>query len=142
MDAVPAGIVGGTFCGNPISCASALKTVEIMEKEEMPAKAKQLEKRILTAWNQWKEEYEIIGDCRGMGAMLGMELVHTKEGKEPNPTAVKEVIQLAVQKGLLLKSAGADANVIRFLSPLCVTREQVDEGLSIMKQCIDQVANR
>lgn len=142
MDAVPAGIIGGTFCGNPVSCASALQTVEIMEEENMPAKAKQLEKKILTTWNQWKEEYEIIGDCRGMGAMLGMELVRSKKGKEPNPEAVKEIIDLAVQKGLLLKSAGTNANVIRFLSPLCVTDEQVEEGLAIMKQCIDQVAKK
>ena len=74
--------------------------------------------------------------------MLGMKLVRSKKGKEPNPEAVKEIIDLAVQKSLLLKSAGANANVIRFLSPLCVTDEQIKEGLAIMKQCIDQVAKK
>lgn len=139
MDSVPSGIVGGTFCGNPVSCAAALKVVDLMEKEDFPAKARHISERILGAWNEWKKEYEIIGDCRGMGAMLGMELVATREGKEPLSEAVSEVVENAAQKGLLLKSAGSFGNVIRFLSPLCLTERQIDTGLSIMKECIEKV---
>ena len=139
MDAVPAGIVGGTFCGNPVSCADALEVVRLMEEEDAPAKARHIGEQVLSAWQSWQKEYEMIGDCRGMGAMLGMELVHSRKGKEPWPEAVRGVIEAAVQRGLLLKSAGARGNVIRFLSPLCVTDAQVEAGLSIMKDCLDEV---
>lgn len=83
-----------------------------------------------------KEKYDIIGDVRGIGGMLGVEFVKDKESKEPNPEFVSKLIQTALQKGLLLENAGSFGNVIRFLAPLCMTEEQMEAGLKIFEESI------
>ena len=88
------------------------------------------------AFEKMKEKYDIIGDVRGIGGMLGVEFVKDKESKEPNPEFVKQLIQSALQKGLLLENAGSAGNVIRFLAPLCMTDEQMEAGLKIFEDAI------
>ena len=88
------------------------------------------------AYLKMKEKYDIIGDVRGIGGMLGVEFVKDKESKEPNPEFVKQLIQSALQKGLLLENAGSAGNVIRFLAPLCMTDEQMEAGLKIFEDAI------
>ena len=83
-----------------------------------------------------KEKYDIIGDVRGIGGMLGVEFVKDKESKEPNPEFVSKLVQIALQKGLLLENAGSFGNVIRFLAPLCMTEEQMEAGLKIFEESI------
>ena len=83
-----------------------------------------------------KEKYDIIGDVRGIGGMLGVEFVKDKESKEPNPEFVSKLVQTALQKGLLLENAGSSSNVIRFLAPLCMTEEQMEAGLKIFEESI------
>ena len=87
-------------------------------------------------FEKMKEKYDIIGDVRGIGGMLGVEFVKDKESKEPNPEFVSKLVQTALQKGLLLENAGSCGNVIRFLAPLCMTEEQMEAGLKIFEESI------
>lgn len=138
MDAVPAGTIGGTYCGNPLACASALKVLEIMKKEDYAGKAMEIGKKTMAAFSRMKETYEEVGDVRGLGAMIGVEFVKTKEGKEPYPEFVAKLIQIALQKGLMLENAGSAGNVIRFLAPLCITDEQLERGFAIFEESIKE----
>ena len=136
MDAVPAGTIGGTYCGNPLACASALKVMEIMKAEDYAGKARIIGEKVTKRYNELKEKYEEIGDVRGLGSMIGVEFVKTKEGKEPYPEFVSTMIQVALQKGLMVENAGTYGNVIRFLAPLCITDEQLEKGLEIFEEAI------
>lgn len=136
MDAVPAGTIGGTYCGNPLACASALKVMEVMEKEDYPGKAKKIGAIAMEKFNEWKEKYEVIGDVRGIGSMIGVEFVKDKATKEANAEIVGKIVNYAVKKGLMLEAAGTYGNVIRFLCPLCVTDEQLKKGLEIYEEAI------
>lgn len=136
FDKVPAGTIGGTYCGNPVACASALKVVEVMQRDDYPGKARAIAEKCMARFEAWKEKYEVVGDCRGMGAMMGVEFVKTKAGKEANAEIVNAIINEAVQHGLLLESAGVQGNVIRFLCPLCVTDAQLEAGLEIFENAI------
>ena len=140
MDAVPAGTIGGTFCGNAVSCAAALKAIEFMEKEKLADRAVEIGKKVTARYEAMKEKYEVVGDVRGMGAMIGLEFVKDKASKEPNPELVKALVQECAQNGLLVESAGIYGNVIRFLSPLVVTEEQLEAGLDIMEQAIAKLS--
>lgn len=136
MDAAPAGTIGGTYCGNPLACAAAIKTMEIMKAEDYRGKSMHIGKVVTEAFEKMKEKYSVIGDVRGLGGMIGVEFVKDKESKEPNPEFVKQLIQSALQKGLLLENAGSAGNVIRFLAPLCMTDEQMEAGLKIFEDAI------
>lgn len=136
MDAVPTGTIGGTYCGNPLACASALKVMEVMEKEDYPGKAKKIGAIAMEKFNEWKEKYEVIGDVRGIGSMIGVEFVKDKATKEANAEIVGKIVNYAVKKGLMLEAAGTYGNVIRFLCPLCVTDEQLKKGLEIYEEAI------
>lgn len=136
MDAVPTGTIGGTYCGNPLACASALKVMEVMEKEDYPGKAKKIGAIAMEKFNEWKEKYEVIGDVRGIGSMIGVEFVKDKATKEANAGIVGKIVNYAVKKGLMLEAAGTYGNVIRFLCPLCVTDEQLKKGLEIYEEAI------
>lgn len=136
MDAVTPGTIGGTYCGNAVACASSLALIEVMEKEDYPAKARKIADKVMKVWNGWKEKYEVVGDVRGIGCMMGIEFVTDKKSKTPNAKIVNDIVNYAVQKGLLLESAGTYGNVIRFLSPLCITDEQLDAGLAIYEEAI------
>ncbi len=136
MDGVPSGTIGGTFCGNALSCAAALQVIELMEKEDYPAKARHISEKVMTVWKEWQEKYEVVGDVRGVGCMMGIEFVKDKASKAPNPELVSAIVSEAAQNGLLIESAGTYGNVIRFLSPLVVTDEQLDAGLAIYEAAL------
>lgn len=136
MEKVTPGIIGGTYCGNPLSCAAGLKTIEIMEREKLADRAQEIGKKVMSAYESWKEKYDVIGDARGLGAMIGLELVKDKKTKEPNPELVKKVVQTAAQNGLIIESAGIYGNVLRFLAPLVITDGQLQAGLDILEKAI------
>lgn len=136
MDAVTPGTIGGTFCGNAVACAAGLKVAEIMEKEDYPGKALKISEKCFEVMGQWKEKYDLIGDVRGLGSMLGVEFVKDRETKEPNSELVSNIINYAAHHGLLLEAAGLHNNVIRFLCPLCVTDAQLEKGLEIFEEAI------
>ena len=136
MDSVTPGTIGGTYCGNPLACAAALKTMEIMKAEDFAGKAMHIGKKVMTAYEGFKEKYSVVGDVRGLGAMIGIEFVTDKESRTPYTEFVSVMIQKALQKGLLLENAGTNSNVIRFLAPLVMTDEQLEMGLEIFESCL------
>ncbi|HUM83347.1 MAG TPA: aspartate aminotransferase family protein [Lachnospiraceae bacterium] len=136
MDAVTPGTVGGTFCGNPLSCAAACKTLEIYERDDYAGKAALIGKKIMQFYKELLATYDVVGDVRGLGAMAGIEFVKDRRTKEPYPEFVRSMIAKAVQKGLLIENAGTYDNVIRFLAPLCITDNQLKAGFGIFEDCI------
>ncbi|OAA82909.1 4-aminobutyrate--2-oxoglutarate transaminase [Clostridium ljungdahlii] len=136
MEAVRPGTIGGTFCGNAVACAAALKVIEIMERDNLADRSMEIGKKVMKRYMEWKEKYEIVGDVRGLGGMVGIEFVKNKEKKDPNPEIVSAVIQEAVQNGLMIENSGVYGNVIRFLAPLVITDKQLEAGLDIFEKAI------
>ena len=136
MDAVPAGTIGGTYCGNPLACAAANKVMEIMKRDDYAGKAAHIGALVSGGWKRMAEKYQVIGDIRGMGAMIGIEFVTDRATKEPATALVARLVQEALQRGLLIESSGAWSNVIRFLAPLTMTDEQTAAGLAIFEEAL------
>lgn len=136
MQAAPAGTIGGTFGGNAVACASALKVIEIMQREGLADRAIEIGKTVTARYNEMKEKYGCIGDVRGLGAMIGIEFVKDKESKTPDAALTADVIKECAQNGLLVESAGTYGNVIRFLAPLVITDEQLAAGLDIFEAAV------
>lgn len=136
FDGVKTGIIGGTFGGNALACASALKVIEIMQRDHFCDRSLEIAAKCRSAFDGWKEKYEEIGDVRGIGCMMGIEFVVDKKSKEPNPKLVSAIIANAASNGLLIEGAGIYGNVIRFLCPLVVTDAQLDSGLTILESAI------
>lgn len=140
MDAVPAGTIGGTYCGNAVSCAASLAAIDFMEKHHLADRAVEIGKKVTDRYLAMKEKYDVIGDVRGMGAMIGLEFVTDQASRTPNPALVKALVQECAQNGLLVESAGIHGNVIRFLAPLVITDEQLEAGLDIMEAAIKKLS--
>ena len=137
MDAVTPGTIGGTFGANAMSAAAALKVIEIMERDDYPGKALAIAEKVNARAAEWVEKFDVVGNVRGTGAMMGIEFVTDKASKTPNAAIVSAIVQYAMNKGLMLEAAGTYGNVIRFLCPLCVTDEQLAVGLDIFEEAIE-----
>ncbi len=136
MESVVGGTIGGTYCGNPLACTSALKTIEIMERDNLANRSLEIGEKVQKRYREWMEKYDVIGDVRGLGAMIGIEFVTDKESKKPNPAIVLNIINESAQNGLMIENAGVHGNVIRFLAPLLITDEQLEVGLQIFEDAI------
>ena len=133
MDSVHASGLGGTFGGNPISCAAALGAIATIEEEKLVDRANVIGKIMVDALNDMAKKYKVIGEVRGRGAMQAIELV-IPGSKEPNTDAMNKVIKYCQQKGVLILSAGTYSNVIRLLPPLVIPENLLREGLSILDE--------
>lgn len=142
MDASQAGGIGGTFAGNPIACVSALKVIEIMERDNYAAKSIHIAEIAMNRFNIMKEKYKIIGDVRGLGAMMGIEFVTDRVTKEPASKEVKAIIKNCNDNGLVILNCGVRGNTLRFLMPLCITDEQLNAGLDILENAISKVSTK
>lgn len=138
MDAVPGGTIGGTYCGNPVACAAALKVIEIMERDHLDERSMEIGKTVIDFYKELDKKYDIVGDIRGLGGMVGIEFVKDKTTKEPATDFVGKLVVNCAQKGLLVENAGTYGNVIRFLAPLVITDEQLKAGLEIFDEAIEQ----
>jgi 4-aminobutyrate aminotransferase/(S)-3-amino-2-methylpropionate transaminase len=136
FDAVPRGVIGGTFGGNALACAAGLKVMEVMERDHLCDRSCVLGKAYMRTLRFWQQKYEVIGDVRGLGGMVGVEFVKDKKSKEPYPELVSRLVQEAAQRGLLIENAGTHGQVIRFLAPLVMTDAQLEAGLHIFEDCI------
>jgi 4-aminobutyrate aminotransferase/(S)-3-amino-2-methylpropionate transaminase len=134
MDSVHAGGIGGTFSGNPLSCAAALAVLDAYEEENLLDKSEKLGGKLRKYLDELKSRYEIIGEVRGMGPMLALELVKNRKTKEPAPEATAAVTKYAFEKGLNILSCGQYGNVIRTLMPLVITDEQLARGIGILDE--------
>ena len=131
MDSVHASGLGGTFGGNPISCAAALGAIATIEEENLVERAQTLGKIMTEALNAMARKYPVIGEVRGRGAMQAIELI-IPGSKEPNSDAMGKVIKYCQQNGVLILSAGTYSNVIRLLPPLVISEDLLREGLKIL----------
>ncbi|MDM5192319.1 4-aminobutyrate--2-oxoglutarate transaminase [Bacillus hominis] len=140
MDAPGPGQLGGTFSGSPAACAAALAVLDVIEEENLVKRAVEIGARMMEVFNSWKDKYELIGDVRGLGAMTAIELVKDKETKEPAAEEVKAIMKETHSKGVITISAGIYSNVLRFLPPLVITDEQLEEGLTILEAAIAKLS--
>ena len=136
MDAVPAGTIGGTYCGNPLACAAALKTIELMERDDLAARSRQIGQIVTARCAQWQTKFPLLGDVRGLGAMIGLEFVKDPVTKAPNGDLVSALVQECARHGLLIENAGRWGQVVRFLSPLTITDRQLHCGLDILENTL------
>ncbi|WP_336990725.1 4-aminobutyrate--2-oxoglutarate transaminase [Bacillus toyonensis] len=134
MDVPGRGQIGGTFAGSPLSCAAGLAVFEIMEEENLVERAQQIGNRIMSHLHAMQLKYEVIGDVRGIGAMVAMELVTDRITKEPAKELTVQLIDEFWKNGLISIGAGIFDNVLRFLPPLVISNEEIDKGFEIINQ--------
>ncbi len=132
MDAPDPGGLGGTYGGNPVACAAGLAVMDVMRDEKLPERAARIGSVVEERMRTWAAEREIIGDVRGLGAMVGMELVRDRKTREPADKETAKILAAAREKGLIILRCGVHHNVIRTLMPLTIPDEQLDEGLDIL----------
>jgi 4-aminobutyrate aminotransferase/(S)-3-amino-2-methylpropionate transaminase len=133
MDSVHASGLGGTFGGNPLSCAAALGAIETMEAENLVARAQHIGKILGDSLRALQKKYPIIGEVRGRGAMQAIELVEAGT-KNPNTAAMNAVVKYCQSKGVLVLTAGTYSNVIRFLPPLVITDDLLQDALGVLEE--------
>jgi 4-aminobutyrate aminotransferase / (S)-3-amino-2-methylpropionate transaminase / 5-aminovalerate transaminase len=136
MDGAHAGAIGGTFIGNPVAQAAALAVLDVIEHEALLDRANVVGDRIRERMLAWQARWPVIGDVRGLGAMLAIELVRDPETREPAPELVVAVIEAALQRGLILLKAGVHANCIRVLCPLTIEDAVLDEALAVWEDAL------
>lgn len=142
MDALPPGSMGSTNGGNPLSCRAALAAIEIIERENLVDNSAQMGEVMLRVFKEMKEKVEQLGDVRGQGLVLGLEMITDKKSKTPAPEIARQVISEAYQRGLaMIAPIGMYGNVIRVAPPLVITRQQVDEGLGIFAASLQAAVN-
>lgn len=142
MDAPGPGGLGGTFAGNPLSCAAALAVIDLFEDGNLLARANELGERFQRRAREWQRRWSMIGDVRGLGGMQAIELVQSQETKIPAAEVTKKVAQYCYEHGLITITAGSYGNVIRVLVPLVITNEQFDEALVVLESGIANVCER
>jgi 4-aminobutyrate aminotransferase/(S)-3-amino-2-methylpropionate transaminase len=137
MDAVQPGGLGGTFGGNPVSCAAALGAIETIERDDLVARARVLGEHVAARFAAWSERFPSVGDARGLGAMRAIEIVRDRETLEPDKGLTERILDGAARRGVLVLSAGLYGNVIRTLMPLVMTPGELEEALDAIESCLE-----
>ncbi len=140
MDAVAPGGLGGTYGGNPLACAAALAVLDAFEQENLVARSAALGKRLTQRLRQLAESTPCIGDVRGLGPMVAIELFKDKERRNPDADTTAAIVARAADHGLILLSCGVYGNVIRILVPITASEAIVDEGLDILENAMESLA--
>jgi 4-aminobutyrate aminotransferase / (S)-3-amino-2-methylpropionate transaminase / 5-aminovalerate transaminase len=141
MDAPGDSAIGGTYVGNPVAQAAALAVLDVIEDEGVCEHAVQLGETIRARMESWQERWPQVGDVRGLGAMLAIELVGDPIGKEPDADAATAVVEAAAERGLLLLKSGIYSNCIRVLAPLVLTDAELDEALAVWEDALEATLN-
>jgi 4-aminobutyrate aminotransferase/(S)-3-amino-2-methylpropionate transaminase len=139
MDSVHSWGLGGTYGGNPVACAAGLAVLDAFEEENMLAKSVALGEKLKARFEKWQKDFSVIGEIRGLGAMLGLEFVKG-EGKEPAADEAKQLAAYCLGQGLLILVCGTYGNVVRILAPFVITDEQLEKGLSIMEAGLKEIS--
>ena len=140
MDGPHVGGLGGTFGGNPVACRAALAVLEVLVEDGLLARAEQLGAELRRRLDNLQRRFELIGDVRGKGPMLAMELVRDREKKTPATDETKKLVKRCYEKGLVLIACGNFGNVIRTLMPLVITDEQLDRGFDILESALQEIS--
>jgi 4-aminobutyrate aminotransferase / (S)-3-amino-2-methylpropionate transaminase / 5-aminovalerate transaminase len=135
MEAVHVGGLGGTYGGNPVACAAALAAIETIKAENLVTRAQQIERIMLGRLHRMQAEDNRIGDVRGRGAMIATELVH-RDSSDPDPGFTAAVANAAREQGVIVLTCGTNGNVLRFLPPLTISDELLNEGLDVLADAI------
>jgi len=133
------GGLGGTYAGNPLSCKAALAVLDVLYSDGLLQQGAELGDKVRSRLDQMQSKYELIGEVRGKGAMLGIELVKDRETKEPATDEAKKLTQVCYDKGLVILSCGKYGNVIRTLMPLVITDDQLERGLQILEEGLAEI---
>jgi 4-aminobutyrate aminotransferase/(S)-3-amino-2-methylpropionate transaminase len=141
MDAPQPGGLGGTYGGNPVACAAALAVIDVFEREGLPARAERIGAMAMERMRGWQARFDLIGDVRGLGAMVAMELVRDRAKRTPASAEAAALLGEARKRGLLIIKAGLYDNVIRLLMPLVTTDEELTEGLDILEEALTVVSS-
>ena len=139
MDAPGPNAVGGTYVGNPVAQAAALAVLDVIDEEGLVERAAAIGEAMRARMEEWQGRFPEVGDVRGLGAMLAIELVHDRESQDPAPELVAAVCEEAFRNGLLLLSAGIYSNVVRVLVPLTITDGELDEALEVWERALEHV---
>ena len=140
MDAPDPGGLGGTYGGSPLGCAAGIAVLEVIAEEDLCARAVEIGGRIKARLRALRNGgITAIGDVRGPGAMIALELVHDGDASRPNSDLTRAIVQEGAQQGLLLLSCGLRSNVVRFLQALTMPDALVDEGLDKLEVTIRRV---
>ena len=134
------GSLGGTYGGNPIACATALKVIEIMEREKIPERAEKMGKKLRKQLNELQDKYPKIGEVRGLGPMLAMEFVKDPETRKPDPDTSSAVMKECLKNGLMTLKAGLYSNAIRLHPPLTIEDDLLETGMDILEAAIKKHA--
>jgi 4-aminobutyrate aminotransferase/(S)-3-amino-2-methylpropionate transaminase len=136
MDQPGPGGIGGTFGGNPVSCAAALATLAVFENYNLCGRSESIGKKFAERAHAWQQRFSAVGDVRGLGGMCAVELVLDREKKTPATELTKQVARYALEHGVLLVTAGPHGNVLRILVPLVATDAQLNEGLDVIEAAL------
>jgi len=136
MDSSQVGGLGGTYAGNPVSCAAALAAVAFIENNRLPQRAAAIGRIVEERFRCFAERFPFVGDARGLGAMRALEIVKDRATKAPDKERTDRVIQKAYEAGLILVGAGTYGNVIRTLMPLVISDAELSEGLDVLEHAL------
>lgn len=137
MEAPEAGEIGGTYGGNPLSCVAALQVIEIMREEKLPDRALWIGTVMKQKMRELQDKYPVIGDIRGLGAMVAIELVKDKKTKEPNKELTAKLATECYKRGLIVLTAGIYSNVLRFLAPLIIREDELNQALDVLEDSFE-----
>ncbi|MBP1970095.1 4-aminobutyrate aminotransferase/(S)-3-amino-2-methylpropionate transaminase [Virgibacillus natechei] len=139
MNDANAGELGGTYAGSPLGCRAGLAVLEVMEKENLNARADVIGQQVMTTFKHLYDRFDVIGEVRGLGAMCAMEFVKDRKSKTPDKQVTDQIFKEAQRRGVVALKAGVHDNVLRLLMPLVITDEQLKEGLEILEESIEAV---
>lgn len=142
MDSVEPGGLGGTYAGNPLSCAASLAVINIIEEERILEKSTRLGASLMESLKKIQVTYPEIGDVRGLGGMVAIEFVKDKDPHKPDPDLTKKISNKCLENGLILLSCGVYGNVLRILVPITVDPKEIQEGIDILQKSISELVNR
>jgi 4-aminobutyrate aminotransferase/(S)-3-amino-2-methylpropionate transaminase len=140
MDAVHVGGLGGTFGGNPLAAAAAVEVIDVLERDGLLGRAERLGETLTGALRDLQSRFDLIGDVRGLGAMVAMELVEDRATKHPAKEATNRIIEECYREGLITLKAGTYDNVVRLLPPLTIEDHLIEEGLGILEKAVAAAA--
>ena len=139
MDAPAPGGLGGTYAGSPLACAAGLAVLDVIEEEKLVERSQRLGSHMITRLKALQAKYPAIGEVRGLGSMVAIELVKNRRADQPDADLTRALVQAAAARGLVILSCGVYANVIRFLAPLTIEESLLNEGLDVLEQTFAEV---
>jgi 4-aminobutyrate aminotransferase / (S)-3-amino-2-methylpropionate transaminase / 5-aminovalerate transaminase len=142
MNAPGDSAIGGTYVGNPVAIAAAHAVLDTIEEDRLSERAESIGETIRARMESWRDRYDFIGDVRGLGAMLAIEIVKDRDTKEPDAKLATAIVEKALRRGLLLLKAGIHSNCIRVLVPLVIADEQLSEALAAWEEALEDAGGR